>query len=435
MSSQTLKIQTPRVFRPLLEPARYRGAYGGRGSGKSHFFAELTVEEHLIYPGLRTIGVREVQRSIKESVKRLLEDKIESMGVGSYFNVLNDRIETPGDGVISFIGMQDHTAQSIKSYEGYHRALVEEAQTLSAYSLELLRPTIRTPGPTPISEIRFAWNPRNATDPVDKLLRGESRPENSIVVAANYMDNPWFPAELEEERSYDEIHNPIRYGHIWLGDYEPMAIGAIFNRMNIQQNRRPMDPDKLPDFERIVVAVDPAVSEDGDEHGIVVVAKGTDNRGYILADGSTPGSPAKWAKRALALHDEFDADAIICEVNQGGDLVEANIRAHRGRGEGGVRVIKVRASRGKHVRAEPISALYEQDRISHVGSFPELESQLCLITHHGYDGEDSPDRADALIWGLTELFPKLTRKAGNKKRPLQANRKGYNPRKGMRING
>ena len=145
----TKQLETARAFHPLCKPSRYKGAYGGRGSGKSHFFAELLVEQALLYPGdhngdgLRAVCIREVQKSLKESAKRLIEDKIEAMGVGSKFNILNDQIKTPGGGVIIFAGMQNHTAESIKSYEGFNICWCEESQSISARSLELLRPTIR----------------------------------------------------------------------------------------------------------------------------------------------------------------------------------------------------------------------------------------------------------------------------------------------------
>jgi len=143
-----LQIQTARVFKPLLEPSRYKGAWGGRGSGKSHFFGEKLIEDSLYEKGLLSVCIREVQKSLKDSAKRLLETKLQTLGLGEAdgFKVFRDVIQTPGDGVIIFQGMQDHTAESIKSLEGFKRAWVEEAQTLSATSLKLLRPTIRSEG-------------------------------------------------------------------------------------------------------------------------------------------------------------------------------------------------------------------------------------------------------------------------------------------------
>src|SRR5439155_25774997 len=138
-----LDIHTAKVFRPLLQPARYKGAHGGRGSGKSHFFGELLVEDCLREKGMLAVCIREVQKTLAQSSKRLVESKIAALGLGSGFKIFSDKIETPGDGLIVFQGMRDHTAESIKSLEGFRRAWIEEAQSLSARSLTLLRPTIR----------------------------------------------------------------------------------------------------------------------------------------------------------------------------------------------------------------------------------------------------------------------------------------------------
>jgi phage terminase large subunit-like protein len=386
----------PEIFKPLFAPSRYKAAYGGRGSAKSHTFAAALVLKAAANPGFRGLCVREVQKSLKESAKRLIEDKIAEFNLPG-FTVLNAEIKTPGDGVIAFAGMQDHTADSIKSYEGFDVAWAEESQTVAGRSLELLRPTIRKPG----SELWFSWNPRSANDPVDAFFRGQNPPDNAIIIKSNYYDNPWFPAELEIERAYDEQHKRDRYAHIWLGEYEPTAIGAIWDRQTIHAGRR----DKAPEMDRIVVAVDPAISAEAnsDEHGIVVAGLGTDQRGYVLDDVSLKGGPRQWAERAIASYDRYEADAIVIEINQGGDMVRHTLESVRP----GIRIIEVRATRGKHVRAEPISALYALGRVSHVGTFAKLEDQLCQFTSAGYEGEGSPDRADALVWALTELFPSM----------------------------
>lgn len=223
-----LDIQTARVFKPLLGPARYKGAYGGRGSGKSHFFADMLIEDSLAEKGMRSVCIREVQKSLKESAKRLLEDKLGEHGLGEAdgFKVFREVIETPGDGLINFQGMQDHTAESIKSLEGYKRAWCEESQSLSARSLSLLRPTIRAEG----SEIWFSWNPRRKTDPVDAMLRSETLPTGAAVVQANWSDNPWFPSVLEQERKDCLRDDPDQYQHIWEGDYASVLAGAYYAR-------------------------------------------------------------------------------------------------------------------------------------------------------------------------------------------------------------
>lgn len=220
-----LAREVPRVFAPLLDPARYKGAYGGRGSGKSHFFAEQLVEDSLYHKGLLSVCLREVQQTLKHSSKRLIEKKLVDLRVGGEFRVFSDRIQTPGDGVIAFMGMADHTAESIKSLEGFRRAWFEEAQTASLRSLTLLRPTIRAED----SEIWAGWNPRRKSDAIDEFLRN-SPPKNSIVVQANWRDNPWFPSVLDEERKMDLEKYPDRYEHIWEGGYARALEGAYFAR-------------------------------------------------------------------------------------------------------------------------------------------------------------------------------------------------------------
>lgn len=240
---RTLNIQTAEVFEPLLQQARFKGAHGGRGSGKSHFFAEDTIEKALRWPGeaqegLRSLCYREIQKSLKESAKFLLESKIRKFGLGEAdgFKVYSDRISLPGDGVIAFTGMQDHTADSIKSYEGFHEAWGEEAHTISSSSLTLLRPTIRWENTRLglISELKFSWNPRRKSDAVDLLLRGPAKPQNSVVVNANWSDNPWFPSVLDEERKEFLRNNAEEYEHIWEGGYATVLSGAYYAK-HLQQ--------------------------------------------------------------------------------------------------------------------------------------------------------------------------------------------------------
>ena len=226
----TLRIQTPRVFVPLLVPARYKGAHGGRGSGKSHFFAELLIERCLAEK-INAVCVREIQKSLAQSVKKLLEDKIEALGVGHLFEVQESLIKTPHGGMIIFQGMQNHTADSIKSLEGYDVAWVEEAQSLSQRSLDLLRPTIRKVG----SELWFSWNPNQASDPVDVLLRGDDLPPGAVVVQANYSDNPFLPDVLRDEMAYDRGRDPDKYAHIWMGGYQTNSEARVFKNWTVEE--------------------------------------------------------------------------------------------------------------------------------------------------------------------------------------------------------
>lgn len=228
---KVLQLQTPAWAVPLLDPARYKGAHGGRGSGKSHFFAEMLIESHLLDQKRRSVCVREVQKSLAQSVKRLLELKIEQMNAGAYFEVQEACIKSKkGDGLIIFQGMQNHTADSIKSLEGYDCAWVEEAQSLSQRSLDLLRPTIRKPN----SELWFTWNPSQATDPVDSLLRGENPPPSAKVIEVNYSDNPWFPDVLRAEMEYDRGRDPDKYAHVWRGGYVQNSSSRVFKNWRIE---------------------------------------------------------------------------------------------------------------------------------------------------------------------------------------------------------
>lgn len=224
-----LRVETPRVFKPLLAPARDKAAHGGRGSAKSHFFATRAVLKAFKTPKTRIVCIREVQRSLKESAKALIEDKIEGLKLPG-FRILNDEIVTPGGGVIIFQGMKDHSAESIKSLEAFDASWVEEAQTMSERSLMMLRPTIRKDG----SERWWSWNPRRKVDPVDALFRGDALPPGAIVVESNWRDNPWFPAELEADRLYDQANNPDTYGHIWEGEYVGVQKGAYYAKQLAQ---------------------------------------------------------------------------------------------------------------------------------------------------------------------------------------------------------
>ena len=229
-----IEIQTPRAFKPLLAKARYKGVHGGRGSGKSHFFAEYTIERCLV-ERTNVVCIREVQKSLSQSVKRLLESKIEDLGVQKFFEVQESQIKCTNGGLIIFQGMQNHTADSIKSLEGFNIAWVEEAQSLSQRSLDLLRPTIRAPD----SELLFSWNPSQPTDPIDLLLRGDKLPSDAIVVQANYLDNPWLPSVLIDEMNFDRERDHDKYLHVWLGEYNNKSEARVYKNWVVEEFERP----------------------------------------------------------------------------------------------------------------------------------------------------------------------------------------------------
>lgn len=225
MSGINLNIDTPEWALPALNPdLRYIGIKGGRCSGKSHFVAESRIEDLIMNPDHRGVCVREVQRSLEFSSKQVLEDKIQKMGVGHLFKITQSEIRrVGGEGFIIFQGMRDHTAESIKSLEGFDWAWVEEAQKLSAISLRMLTPTIRKDN----SQIIFTWNSNKPTDAVDSFF--ESKPLRSVLIHVNYTDNPWCPESMIEEAETCRAKNIELYNHVWLGGYNIKSLAQIFS--------------------------------------------------------------------------------------------------------------------------------------------------------------------------------------------------------------
>lgn len=248
---------------------------------------------------------------------------------------------------------------------------------------------IITTTPRPLPLIR-----KLMTDPKVFTTRGRTY-DNFANLAGTFL------AAIEERYAGTRLGRQELEGEV-LDDIP----GALWTRDCIDRNRRPDHPE----LSRIIVAVDPAASsnEGSDETGIVAVgiAKDADGyqRGYVLADRTVRGTPEEWAKAAVNLYRELEADRIVAEKNNGGEMVEAVIRAY----DRNVPVTLVHASRGKHVRAEPISALYEQNRVHHVGRFDELEDQMCLFSRDYDRANGSPDRVDALVWGLAAVFERMT---------------------------
>lgn len=226
----SLRIEVPEVFVPLLQPKRYLGVYGGRGSGKSHFCAEYVIAKAIA--GARIACIREVQNSIKDSVKQLITDKILGHGLEDMFEILEQEIRGPRNSLIVFKGMQSYNAANIKSLEGFDLAWVEEAQTLSQHSLDLLRPTFRKDG----SQLLFAWNPRYKTDAVDKFFRSGQR-DDMVTVRANWYDNPWFKkTPLYQDMLKDFDADPDKAEHVWNGAYGSSQ-GAILAKWVNQAER------------------------------------------------------------------------------------------------------------------------------------------------------------------------------------------------------
>jgi predicted phage terminase large subunit-like protein len=228
-----------------------------------------------------------------------------------------------------------------------------------------------------------------------KLIKELAKRSDTEVISGSTFENidnlaPSAIAMLKERYEGTRIGRQELFAEI-LEDVE----GALFNGQLIEDNR----VRDIPELERIVVAVDPAVTstEHSDETGIIVAGRTSNNHFYILQDASQTTSPDVWVKKAIELYNRYECDRIVAEVNNGGDLIERLLRTQ----DSTVPYTSVRATRGKQVRAEPISALYEQNRVHHVGYFKDLEEQMCQFTGNNVKSHD--DRVDALVWAITSL--------------------------------
>jgi phage terminase large subunit len=230
--SSIFQLEIPLWAREIIPPRRYKGVYGGRGSGKSHFMVEYLLAECLRLRPTRAVCIREVQKDLRTSVRQLVIDKIHAYHLEDQFEIPigEGEIKTPGGGHIIFQGMQNHTADSIKSWEGYRIAFCDEAHALSQRSLDLLTPTIRAPR----AELWFAWNPQKMTDPVDVMFRENKDDPDFLSVKVNYDQNSLFPEELRRDMERTKRNNPEKYLHVWLGHYQQRSEARVFKNVWVE---------------------------------------------------------------------------------------------------------------------------------------------------------------------------------------------------------
>lgn len=285
----TLRLEVPAKMLPFAQQSRrHKIARGGRGSGKSWSVARILIALAASKP-MRVLCVREVQKSIKESSHRLLADTIASMGLGGFYDVQQTAIKGINGSEFAFAGLQDHTADSLKSYEGFDIAWIEEAHTVSERSAQILIPTIRKPG----SELWWTYNPENVDDFVHVLA--ENPDENTLVVTINWQDNKWFPPELELERRKLQAINPDLYRHVWEGECRSVG-GIIFKREWFKFY------DALPSRLNHYVASDYGVTPDGGdytEHGVWGLNDSGDLYAVDWWHGQT--DPAEWIDKWVEL--------------------------------------------------------------------------------------------------------------------------------------
>ena len=393
--------------------------HGGSRSGKSFIACHAIAIRAVKAPGSRHLIARFRHRDVKNSIGRdTLPTVLRSNRLPYTLDKTDWFFTLPNGSEIWLGGLDDQErVEKILGME-YSTIYFNESSQISyhSYSTALTRLAQKN---ELIKRVIVDCNPPTRSHWLYKLFFDRVDPETRVAVPnpmayAELSMNPIHNVEnlpegyIEERLSNLPERKKLRFRDgAWLDD----PAGALWREELINSSRH---IGSLPILKRVVVGVDPAVTgnPDSDETGIVVAGQGGDGEYYVLADMSLRGSPYDWAVRTNYAFEKYGADRVIGEVNNGGDLVEVNIRTVNRK----IPYSKVYASRGKYIRAEPIAGLYEQGLVHHCGMFSELEQQMCEWT----PGEKSPDRMDALVWALTELSggnePLKVRARGGKRR-------------------
>lgn len=405
----------------MATDARYCLLYGGSRSGKTLLFTSSVFLRAMSAPRSRHLIVRQEGTSAKRAiVKGTVPDLYSLRWPDAVRPAWKDQLgyfEMTNGSEVWIGGLNDEKALDKILGNEYATIYANEASEITYKAFTLLRSrlaqTVTHEDGTPLQQrmyidlnptTRMHWTYRlwiDGIDPEDETPVDASRYAADVI---NPMDNQ---ANLTGDYLADLAALPDRARRRFLeGKYVEDVEQALWRRSMFKR------VEHLPDFRRVVVAIDPAVSTDtgSDETGIICAAIDGAGVGYVLEDASGKYKPEEWARQAIALYDFWGADRIVGERNQGGDMIQAVLRAHRA----DVPFSDVTAVRGKVTRAEPVAALYERGKVYHAGRFEDLEGQMCSFTadfdrkKQGY----SPDRVDALVWAFTELFPQMTRRAG-----------------------
>lgn len=409
-------------YQPLYtSKKRYIYVNGGRASGKSHTVADFIVK--LTYSrGHKILYTRYTMTSAEKSIIPEFEEKIDNLGVRQHFKIRKNTIKNTKTGVeIIFLGIKGSSGNQtarLKSIKGITTWVYDEFEEHpDERTFDVIDQSIREKNYQNriilISNAlhKDSWQYKRFLDPIyrhgidergyPKVLsntkfKGRRKildDHHTEVIHTTYLDNI---NNLNEQ--YVDLIRALKgsrkYDIDFLGMHYDTTDGALWNYESFIHLD---DPPKS--MMKIVVAIDPAVTAnaDSDETGIVVCGKGFDDKYYVLADHTGRYTPNQWASISCRLYHQWDANEVVCETNNGGDLVESNIRNY----DSTVHVRQVKASRGKIMRAEPVAALYEQRKVIHCGKLHKLEQEMATWSPELSD--KSPDRLDALVWGLTRL--------------------------------
>lgn len=433
MTSFKLTARQEQIRDGLAGGKKHSLIYGGSRSGKTFLICYAIATRAIMAPGSRHAIFRKHGVSVKQSIGRDTLPKVMKLAYPDaplrWYE--QDGMFAVGEGSeIWLAGLDDKERVDKVLGKEFCTTYFNEASEIALASYDVAQTRLaqniqRADGrPLPLRDY-VDLNPTTNAHWTYKLFVEGVHPEGGTVNPADYqvfVANPADNADNLPPDYLDSLRNlPERQRkRFWLGEFSADSEAALWRRTYIKRADRPAD------LSRIVVAIDPAATSEAgsDETGIICAGVSSDQVGYVLEDESARWRPEEWARRAIALYDLHKADRIVAEVNNGGDMVEAVLRAQRP----DIPFTAVRASRGKVTRAEPVAALYELGRIRHVGEFPELENQMCSFTTdfdrkaQGY----SPDRVDALVWAFTELFPGMTeRQADPAKFKIPPRRRGW----------
>jgi phage terminase large subunit-like protein len=432
MAVAVLTAKQREANRLLAGPARNVMLRGGSRSGKTFLLVRAIIQRAINAPQSRHVIFRFRFNHAKTSVWSDTLPKVIKLCFPSLsvrFDKTDFYVELSNGSQIWIAGLDDK--ERVEKILGQEYATVyfnessqipwasvETAMSRLAQKCEMAPEIIKATGRRFIAlKAYFDCNPPSKLHWSYQLFRAGLKPgtKEALPNPADYAEmkvNPAdnadnLPAEYFDVLASMSAAKRVRFE---AGEWASEVNGALWS----QEDRTAPDGkimpgiDSLrisaaPEMQRIVVAVDPSGTRGdggGDDIGIVVAGLGVDGHGYILEDGTCQMSPEGWGRRAVDLYHHHEADRIVGERNYGGDMVRFTVAT----ADKSAAFKEVVASRGKAVRAEPISALYEQGKVHHVGHFPDLEDQMCNFTASGYVGDGSPDRADALVWALTELM-------------------------------
>ena len=409
--------------------SRFCLLYGGSRSGKTVLAVFAIITRALKAPFSKHLIVRQEAASARASILRGNTATI-PMVIRMFFPGLeyesNEKygyITFPNGSEIWVGGLNDEKAMERILGNEYATIYMNEASECRFVAFTLLRSRLAQvvkdiEGDEIIQRFYVDLNPTTRNHWTYRLWIDGTDPEDGTDVDlkqyGHAVINPHDNAEnLSGDYLADLAALPERARRRFMeGKYVEDVDNALWRRAMFKRIQ------KFPDLVRVVVAVDPAVSTEpgSDETGIIAAGIDAAGVGYLLEDASGKYKPEEWAKQAIAVYDTWGADLIVAEINQGGDLVEANVRAHRA----DVGYKGVHATRGKVVRAEPVAGLYERGKVYHHGHFSDLEDQMCSVTV-GFDRKAqgwSPDRVDAAVWAFTELFPQMTRRTSRRSGPI-----------------